>query len=158
MQLFLDPILSYFIYLFIYILFYFNLFCYLSPLCTSSVMIRPGITDIDIRQILLARWAGLNVGNQPVTASMSELDLAKLMLTTRSVDNLEWLCCCTLACFSQCLVLTKLNRTFRYRRQLSRPCHPFVNQQRTRQELVIRWPEINLPRINFFTLLAFPVV
>ena len=32
-----------------------------------------------------------------------------------------------------------LNRKFQYKRQLARPrCHSFVNQQRTRQELVIR--------------------
>ena len=34
---------------------------------------------------------------------------------------------------------TLLNGKFRYKRQLARPrCHSFVNQQRTRQELVIR--------------------
>ena len=34
---------------------------------------------------------------------------------------------------------TALNRKFRYKRQLARPrCHSFVNQQRTRKELVVR--------------------
>ena len=46
--------------------------------------------------------------------------------------------------YSMCITSSEINplkRKFRYKRQLVRPrCHSVVNQQRTRQELVIRWP------------------
>ena len=80
------------------------------------------------------------------------LAMAAVFLATIIVLANLWTCLMVFTCVGFTLVssvknlnlqlnLTSLNRKFRYKRQLARPrCHSFVNQQRTRQELVIWWP------------------
>ena len=56
------------------------------------------------------------------------------------------------------MYLHELNQDLQYKKAAGQAKMSFIGQsKRTRQELAIRWPQINLPRIKFFTVSAFPM-